>query len=363
MKRTGRRCVSVLIALAVGAGCERPAASQVPEYQIRDSAGVTIVESPPSDVRLNWKVERLWTLGGVDDGPEAFFRVGKGALSSNGRGLLYVLDQGSHEIRVFSDRGEHLRTFGREGDGPGELHFPFAIAVSSDGSVSVVDLGKGALVRFDSTGSPLDQEPLAYPYLVDPAYSDGLLVGLLQHPPAPPDSTLRELVVVDAGTYTTLARLRGPPPVDADLGCAHVTGLPRIFEPEMHAVALSGSKRIAVSRSPAYVLEILDTPGRLLRRVDRAISPLPASTRLASEELGPGSRRFPGTGGTPCEVDADVVVEARGFAEVVPAARNLIATGDGGWWVERGAGASDTYVTVQHDDLDRVLLEAYRISR
>jgi len=124
-----------------------------------------------------------------------------------------------------------------------------------------------------------------------------------------------------------------------------------------------------------------------------SVAPQLASAGLAARELGGDGQTFPGDGGQTCEVDVKKVVEARGFADVVPAVRGIVATPDGGWWVERGVGTSDrhydvfspagvyvgtlskgtprpalfldddVFVSIQRDDLDRLLLRAYRVDR
>ncbi|HEX6313668.1 MAG TPA: hypothetical protein VFZ73_02370, partial [Gemmatimonadaceae bacterium] len=68
-----------------------------------------------------------WTLGPdprltiTDDGTPAtqFVRVvGVARLSS---GHVAVANRGTNDIRIFDDRGRHVTTFGRTGDGPGEF--------------------------------------------------------------------------------------------------------------------------------------------------------------------------------------------------------------------------------------------------
>ena len=49
------------------------------------------------------------------------------------------------------------RTFGRFGIGPGELTAPEAVAVDAKGRILVADTGNHRVVRFDSTGTYLDQ--------------------------------------------------------------------------------------------------------------------------------------------------------------------------------------------------------------
>ena len=52
--------------------------------------------------------------------------------------------------------GRELLRFGREGEAPGELLFPYAVAVSKDGWVAVADLGNYRVQRFDREGRYLD---------------------------------------------------------------------------------------------------------------------------------------------------------------------------------------------------------------
>lgn len=58
---------------------------------------------------------------GAADGPRPYAFSLQALVAARGDGTLYVLDRGNHEVRVFDARGRHLRTFGREGAGPGEF--------------------------------------------------------------------------------------------------------------------------------------------------------------------------------------------------------------------------------------------------
>ena len=62
-----------------------------------------------------------------DDDRASFFSVGTIAVDASG--LIYVVDSGNTRIQVFDDSGNYVRTLGREGQGPGELMLPSAIAV------------------------------------------------------------------------------------------------------------------------------------------------------------------------------------------------------------------------------------------
>lgn len=70
-----------------------------------------------------WTLEEELRIGSAtDEGPELLGQVRDLAVDPLDR--IYVLESQSNEIRVFDADGEHVRTFGREGQGPGELNGP-----------------------------------------------------------------------------------------------------------------------------------------------------------------------------------------------------------------------------------------------
>lgn len=112
--------LGVLAAACGDAGADGPAE----RVTRRDSAGVEIVEShaPAWGESERWTVdpEPLVDLTATGDGREhQFFRVVGGTRLSDG--TIVVADDGDDELRLFSPEGEHLRTLGGPGEGPGEF--------------------------------------------------------------------------------------------------------------------------------------------------------------------------------------------------------------------------------------------------
>lgn len=75
---------------------------------------------------------------------------------------LYVLNGATspktdHRIEVFSLKGEHLRTIGKRGEGPGEFNFPSALRVGPDRNLYVADKLNFRIQIFDPDGRYLDQ--------------------------------------------------------------------------------------------------------------------------------------------------------------------------------------------------------------
>lgn len=118
------------------------------------SSGTVIVHNPREvSVPLDslWKVEVLARIGAREGtGPDVFGSVTDFALDSHGR--VWVLDGQARQVRVFSGRGEFVRSVGRGGEGPGELEEPIGLAASPDGEIWVVDRGATRLTVFDTAG-------------------------------------------------------------------------------------------------------------------------------------------------------------------------------------------------------------------
>lgn len=96
---------------------------------VNDGSGVWTPETA-------WRLEEDLRLGTVSGGgPQQFSQVAWILEDPDGR--IYVLDYPSQEIRVFSSEGEHSHTFGRKGEGPGELMSATGLNWGPDGNLWV----------------------------------------------------------------------------------------------------------------------------------------------------------------------------------------------------------------------------------
>jgi hypothetical protein len=130
---------------------------------VRDSAGVVIVENPLEGVwgeGQGWTLEEELRIGSLGGDPlYQFGQVGTIAVDSH-RHIL-VSDRQAHEIRVFSETGEYLRTVGRPGSGPGELSLAATDLLLSPGDTLLVpDLRNRRINRFGPEGEVLESTPL-----------------------------------------------------------------------------------------------------------------------------------------------------------------------------------------------------------
>ncbi|MFC1662449.1 6-bladed beta-propeller, partial [Gemmatimonadota bacterium] len=127
-----------------------------------DSAGVEIVESPGKDTELMWALQREFELGGQESGPESFFSVGPLTVDVDAGGRIYVLNPQESHVAIFSPEGEYIRTVGAHGEGPGEISMAASLSVSTGGTVSIFDFGKGGLVQFGPDGDFIRNLPFRF---------------------------------------------------------------------------------------------------------------------------------------------------------------------------------------------------------
>ena len=297
-----------------------------------DSAGIELVMNRGPDRPIVQSFTPRLTLGGKDEGPESFFRVGRGRAAVDGRGNIHVLDFDAKRVVVFDSTGKHVRTLGRAGQGPGEMQFPNTITVTADGRVSVMDFAKDGLIQWGPDGSVLPSTRIkATSPAQDIAFvDDGVIYSWTDFDrDAPSEKTMLHRERGDS--VELLASLDRPQAKMAQFrNCGIMMRLPPLLSPEL-SWSVAGS-RVAVIAGAHYEVAVHDGGKRMLVRRD--VAPQPATLEIAQREVGDSMRVSGGT--QRCAIPPAEVAEVRGFASVVPAVRNVVIAPDGGLWVRRG---------------------------
>ena len=121
-----------------------------------DSAGIRITEneSPPEGSRLPWRIGPEPTVSiGELDGEEPYMLHWAGNIARLSDGRIMVGNRGSSEVRMFDASGNHLVSWGGEGEGPGEFtNLAHAAPWPGDSIVAWYSPGRGISV-FDSEGN------------------------------------------------------------------------------------------------------------------------------------------------------------------------------------------------------------------
>ena len=148
------RTLSLTAASVLCFGCA-PADNSSPTAIVRDSAGVQIAENPSDAAGEEWTLQQppVLEIGrseGQGAGSDLFGAVAHAIRLSNGN--IAVADRHAREIRVFDGDGEHVHTFGRPGEGPGEFTNLWSIAELTGDTIAAIDPRGGRVSLFSSTG-------------------------------------------------------------------------------------------------------------------------------------------------------------------------------------------------------------------
>ncbi|MCY3678344.1 MAG: hypothetical protein F4Z31_18140 [Gemmatimonadetes bacterium] len=149
-----RRVLPFATASILLSGCA-PGDSSSQTAVVRDSAGVLIAENPADASGEQWTLPSppVLEIGrGEGDGPgsDLFGAIAHAIRLSNGH--IAVADRHAQEIRVFDDAGDHVFTFGRPGEGPGEFTTLWSIAELAGDTIAAIDPLGGRVSLFNSAG-------------------------------------------------------------------------------------------------------------------------------------------------------------------------------------------------------------------
>lgn len=161
-------------------------AADAPRAAVRDSAGITIVESPPPDSSTSvftLSDAPLVVLGDDESVPAEQFARLSGAVRLPS-GEFVVAESRATELRLFDADGAFLRLLARRGEGPGEFVALGAVLVGED-RLGAWDLSAHGITTFGHDGSLIGER--AYERL--PADS---AEGVIARPSLVPQRLLRD---------------------------------------------------------------------------------------------------------------------------------------------------------------------------
>jgi hypothetical protein len=278
------------------------------------------------------------------DGPDEYNLHGVVAAVRLLDGRIALANRGTRNVRLYSAAGEHLRTFGREGDGPGEFRWINWMGAGAADSLYVWDGYHARLSVFTAAGDPgrsVRVEGIGFPSSVEGMMGDGSLILKFgsTDPGFPPPGEYRDSVAylrVSAETGAVLGKLG---PYLKWEGHRTVAGN-RSFGVE---IIFGVGGRIAAHPRGFYAGETdrfrlaLHAPdGEPLRIVERAHRPIPATSR----DVAARREELVRDGAVTARVFPDMAaVQEQALRELphrktLPAFDRLLVDAPGNLWVE-----------------------------
>jgi hypothetical protein len=325
--RTSSRAAALACAALLGSGCAAEGGADA-AFEVTDSAGVTIAMShrPAWGDGEGWRVEAepALVIGSTEGDPaHVLSSVRRAIRLANGN--VAVFDEAAQEVRFFDPSGHHIRTVGRQGQGPGEFRSGDMGGYRGD-SIFVYDMAMRRLTVLDSAGAlgrMADTRTVVgqSSWWRGPAGDGGFVLEPSGGPPNRAvdfawDSTLVFTVSAALDVVDTL----GPwPYATADRGRNLVTTVMAYVAPSPAGFFRGLSDR--------WVIDEYTLDGRHLRSLRRAWEPRPMSPGLRDSLL----LRYGDQENTRMEV---------AFHEHLPTFSWLRTDAEGNLWVRRYATSS-----------------------
>ncbi len=277
------RGVSVVVLGLIGCG----ESSEQPGFTVRDSTGIAIGTSSTGA----WARGPTWSLSdhpalilaGTDAGQELwqirdYVRAADGSIA--------LLSGGTSRVLVFDASGKRLRTFGREGGGPGEFTRPAALALAGPDTLLVLDGHEIEVFRLDGTWlsshrvaplrGALGVGNVATPTMVAP---DGSILAMVLRPRGGPPPGMHRpdlgLAVLPSGGHAPVflgwyggieqERLEGPRGGNV---------IPPFARSSVWSIGASTDAQFLVADNARYDIHVFNNRGTLRQIVRRDYEPV-----------------------------------------------------------------------------------------
>ncbi len=266
-----------------------------------------------ADFDLAWSTDVAYTLGGFEAMDwDAFGNVSGVGFDRDGN--LYILDSQAATVHVVDPSGERIRSFGRQGEGPGELNQPQSLVVLPDGTAAVYDFGKFGWVKYGPDGEWIEDVTSPDPGNIQllgnfsVAGDEAVLaevVGRIRMSRGSGDEDAESgeaeqlgdplvRMTLDGAETTTVFRAWDPPDPEGperEFSAGNAAGnaiqlrMPQIraFEPEFSFAGLPDGGFVAVD-STTYRVEVFDAAGQPVGTITRPISPTAVTPAIEQSE-------------------------------------------------------------------------------
>lgn len=330
-----RRWILVIAAFLIASACTEPDGGSTTFAS--DSAGIRIWHPDRSRLADPVASTHVGDLAVPDSG---WVVESDGVAVDPKSGLIYILDELAPHVLVFDTSGSFLKTIGQEGEGPGEFTAPAALDVGDDGTLYVVDPGRGLILRWNPAGEFQGQVRLRVPYW-GPGFSakeDGVVYVRSEQDPTTGSVTE---ILVDShndGSFDDVESFVQPW-VLVELPCGRFP-VPVVMAPSL--VWAAGSTHVAVAIWPESVIDVYE--GGALARSFRLDIPAPPVSREAAEEaVRTGQLQFLVDD---CGVSAAQVVDLVGYVERSSPISQLAVDPRGRVWARSTSehGVNRTYI-------------------
>jgi hypothetical protein len=136
---------------------------QAQEIQIKTENGIPVVYNPKEPVLIKGRPVKItlkedFTIGKDSEDANYTFS-GLQHVQVDEQEYIYAADWKETLIKVYDKNGKHVRSFGRKGQGPGEIGLPFYLGIFQGNKIVVNDQANAKFIIYSREGELLKEIP------------------------------------------------------------------------------------------------------------------------------------------------------------------------------------------------------------
>ena len=311
---------------------------------VTDSAGVRIVNSHPmsSGATCTISPEPDVVIGDDESDENQWFSSVRDAARMSD-GSIVAVDQATAQIRVYDSAGEHLRTMGGHGEGPGEFQDAYQLWITAGDTIRVGDYSPWRFNLFAPDGEFVRQVQLT-PQFINPSRAGGVLdngysVNSSDLWFREPDFSVADTLIVEGHDpggqlVDTLARIPNGMWGQHDDEALRTYWLPRLFD--AYARVDAGGSTVALAHGLKAEVRVLDDAFnlRLIVRWTEPAREVTGADASAWREDYTSNRERPNFSPMAEAYDANISDE-RPAADLYPAVSAVMVGRDDRIWVRQ----------------------------
>jgi 6-bladed beta-propeller len=136
---------------------------QAQEIQIKTENGIPVVYNPKEPVLIKGRPAKItlkedFTIGKDSEDANYTFS-GLQHVQVDEQEYIYAADWKETLIKVYDKNGKHVRSFGRKGQGPGEIGLPFYLGIFQGNKIVVNDQANAKFIIYSREGELVKEIP------------------------------------------------------------------------------------------------------------------------------------------------------------------------------------------------------------
>jgi hypothetical protein len=130
---------------------------------IKTENGIPVVynpknPAPPGGSPRSLTLQHDLTIGEDDTDPNSMFSELR-SIQIDDQENIYALDMKETKVKVYDKNGKFLRSFGKKGQGPGEIDRPYRMEMNRAGNIVLADMGNRKLIVYAPDGTCIKELP------------------------------------------------------------------------------------------------------------------------------------------------------------------------------------------------------------